>query len=66
MNLKHRMISVMVCGALLSPAWMAMGQTPPPAAAPAAAAPAAAAASAPATENVLEKKRKAMKVSKNK
>jgi hypothetical protein len=31
MNLKHRMVSLMVCGALLSPAWMAMGQTPPPA-----------------------------------
>jgi hypothetical protein len=30
MNLKHRMVSLMVCGALLSPAWMAMGQTPPP------------------------------------
>jgi hypothetical protein len=29
MNLKHRMVSLMVCGALLSPAWMAMGQTPP-------------------------------------
>ncbi len=37
----------MVCGALLSPAWMAMGQTPPPAAdAPAAEAPAPPAASA--------------------
>ncbi|HSZ07080.1 MAG TPA: hypothetical protein VK794_00975 [Steroidobacteraceae bacterium] len=44
MNLKHRIVSVMVCGALLSPAWMAMGETRPPAAAPAAAAPAAAAA----------------------
>ncbi len=31
MNLKHRMVSLMVCGALLSAAWMAMGQTPPPA-----------------------------------
>src|SRR6202041_652689 len=30
MNLKHRMVSLMVCGALLSPAWMAMGETPPP------------------------------------
>jgi hypothetical protein len=36
MNLKHRMVSLMVCGALLSPAWMAMGETPPPATAPAA------------------------------
>src|SRR5580693_8611015 len=33
MNLKHRMVSLMVCGALLSPAWMAMGETPPRAAA---------------------------------
>jgi hypothetical protein len=41
MNLKHRMVSLMVCGALLSPAWMAMGETPPPA---------AAAANAPATD----------------
>jgi hypothetical protein len=41
MNLKHRIVSIMVCGALLSPAWMAMGQTPPPAAdAPGADAPA--------------------------
>jgi hypothetical protein len=31
MNLKHRIVSIMVCGALLSPAWMAMGETPPPA-----------------------------------
>jgi hypothetical protein len=37
MNLKHRMVSLMVCGALLSPAWMAVGGTPPPAAAPGAA-----------------------------
>ena len=37
MNLKHRIASIMVCGALLSQAWMAMGETPPPAAAPAAA-----------------------------
>jgi hypothetical protein len=37
MNLKHRIASIMVCGALLSPAWMAMGDTPPPAPAPAAA-----------------------------
>jgi hypothetical protein len=50
MNLKHRIVSVVVCGALLSSAWMAMGQTPPPAAAPAADAPAAAAANAPATD----------------
>jgi hypothetical protein len=50
MNLKHRIVSVMVCGALLSPAWMAMGRTPPPAAAPAAGAPAAAAANASATD----------------
>ena len=41
MNLKHRIVSIMVCGALLSPAWMAMGQTAPPAAdAPGADAPA--------------------------
>ena len=32
MNLKHRIISIMICGALLSPAWMAMAQTPPAAA----------------------------------
>jgi hypothetical protein len=31
MNLKHRIVSIMVCGALLYPAWMAMGETPPPA-----------------------------------
>jgi hypothetical protein len=31
MNPKHRMLSLVVCGALLLPAWMAMGQTPPPA-----------------------------------
>jgi hypothetical protein len=37
MNLKHRIASIMVCGALLSPAWMAKGETPPPAKAPAAA-----------------------------
>jgi hypothetical protein len=52
MNLKHRIASIMVCGALLSPAWMAMGETPPPAAARAAntspAAGNAAAADAPA------------------
>jgi hypothetical protein len=52
MNLKHRIASIMVCGALLSPAWMAMGETPPPATAPAAktspAAGNAAAADAPA------------------
>jgi hypothetical protein len=48
MNLKLRIVSVMVCGALLSPAWMAMGETPPPAAAPAADAPAA--ANAPAAD----------------
>jgi len=52
MNLKHRMVSLMVCGALLSPAWMAMGETPPPAAADARAAdapapPAASASDAP-------------------
>jgi hypothetical protein len=46
MNLKHRIASIMVCGALLSPAWMAMGDTPPPAAAPAATPAAAPAASA--------------------
>jgi hypothetical protein len=34
MNLKHRIASIMICGALLSPAWMAMGETPPPSAAP--------------------------------
>src|SRR5258708_4458071 len=37
MNLKHRIASIMVCGALLSPAWMARGGPPPPATAPAAA-----------------------------
>jgi hypothetical protein len=50
MHLKHRIVSVMVCGALLSPAWMAMGETPPPAAASAAEPPAAAAANAPAAD----------------
>jgi hypothetical protein len=30
MNLKKRIASIMVCGALLSPPWMAMGDTPPP------------------------------------
>jgi hypothetical protein len=51
MNLKHRMASIMVCGALLSPAWMAMGDTPPAAAPAAKTSPApgkAAAADAPA------------------
>ena len=52
MNLKHRMASLMVCGALLSPAWMAMGETPPPATAdaPAADTPAPPAPDAPSTE----------------
>jgi hypothetical protein len=58
MNLKDRMIRVLVCGALLSPAWMAMGAPPQaaapaagkPAAAQAAAAPAAAAAKAPSAD----------------
>ncbi len=43
MNLKHRIVSITVCAALLS-AGLAMGQTPPPAQAP----PAAAAPVAPA------------------
>jgi hypothetical protein len=48
MNLKHRIASIMICGALLSPAWMAMGETPPPSAAPAVAdTPAADAPAAP-------------------
>jgi hypothetical protein len=54
MNLKHRMVSLMVCGALLSPAWMAMGETPPPppatADAPGADAPAPPAPDAPPAE----------------
>jgi hypothetical protein len=55
MNLKLRIASIMICGALLSPAWTAMGETPPPTTAPAVAvAPAAdapvAAADAPSTE----------------
>jgi hypothetical protein len=52
MNLKHRMVSLMVCGALLSPAWMAMGETPPPATAdaPAAGTPAPPAPDAPSGE----------------
>ena len=52
MNLKHRIASIMVCGALLSPAWMAMGQTPQPgtADAPAADAPAPPARDAPPAE----------------
>jgi hypothetical protein len=33
MNLKKRIASIMVCAALLSPPWMAMGDTPPPPAA---------------------------------
>ena len=36
MNLKHRIVSMMVCGALLTPAWMAMADTAPPASKPAA------------------------------
>jgi hypothetical protein len=32
MNLKHRIASIMVCSALLSSAWPALGQTPPSAA----------------------------------
>jgi hypothetical protein len=37
MNFKHRSVSLLVCGALLLPSWMAMGETAPPvtAAAPA-------------------------------
>jgi hypothetical protein len=52
MNLKHRMVSLMVCGALLSPAWMAMGETPPRATAdaPAADTPAPPAPDAPPAE----------------
>jgi len=51
MNLKHRMVSLMVCGALLSPAWMAMGETPTAAAdAPAADTPAPPASDAPPAE----------------
>jgi len=50
MNFKHRIVPVMVCAALLSTAWMAMGETPPPAAAPAADAPPAA-TNAPAAAN---------------
>jgi hypothetical protein len=30
MNPKHRIVSFMICAALLSPAWMAMGETAPP------------------------------------
>jgi hypothetical protein len=41
MNLKHRIVSMMVCGALLTPAWMAMADKAPPAQAPAAQTPAA-------------------------
>ena len=36
MNLKYRIVSMMVCGALLTPAWMAMADTAPPAQTPAA------------------------------
>jgi hypothetical protein len=52
MNLKHRMVSLMVCGTLLCPAWMAMGETPPPATAdgPGADAPAPPAPDAPPAE----------------
>jgi len=53
MNLKHRIASIMVCGALLSPAWMAIGDTPPPATAPAAA-PAPAANTSPAAGNAAD------------
>ena len=42
MNLKHRIVSLMVCGALLTPAWMAMADTAPPAQTRAAQAPPAA------------------------
>jgi hypothetical protein len=31
MNLKYRIVSLLVCGALLAPAWMAMADTSPPA-----------------------------------
>jgi hypothetical protein len=42
MNLKHRIVAIMVCGALLSPAWMALAAAAPPAAKPAAPTPASA------------------------
>jgi hypothetical protein len=48
MNLKHRIVSMMVCGALLTPAWMAMADTAPPAQTPAAQTPPADAAPLPA------------------
>ncbi len=47
MNLKHRMLSFLVCGALLLPAWMALGDTPAPAQTPPATAAPAAPAEAP-------------------
>ena len=47
MNLKYRIVSLLVCGALL-PAWMAMADTAPPAQSPAAQAAPAAGAPAPA------------------
>jgi hypothetical protein len=54
MNLKHRIVAIMVCGALLSPAWMAVGApAKPPAAAPPATTPPAttpAATTPPAAE----------------
>ncbi len=50
MNLKHRIVSMMVCGALLTPAWMAMADTAPRAQTPAAQTPRAADAPVPAPD----------------
>jgi hypothetical protein len=50
MNLKHRIVSMMVCGALLTPAWMAMADTAPRAQTPAAQTPPAADAPVPAPD----------------
>ena len=47
MNLKHRIVSMMVCGALLTPAWMAMADTARAAQKPAAQTPPAADVPAP-------------------
>jgi hypothetical protein len=48
MNLKYRIVSMMVCGALLTPAWMVMADTAPPAQTPAAQSPPADAPPPPA------------------
>ena len=48
MNLKHRIVSMMVCGAMLIPAWVAMADTAPPASKPAAQTPSPADAPPPA------------------